>query len=99
MKSAFLYRTASLRQASWRQFLPATPASWYNYPCSGLCHQPLEIKEKVESIYGEKALKKMASYAIIKKVKNGENTDDQRHLKVKKNGHDPSSHCLCCGCH
>ncbi len=44
----------------------------------------MEKKEKVESISGEKALKKTASSAIIKKVKNGENTDDQRHLKVKK---------------
>jgi hypothetical protein len=36
----------------------------------------LEIKEMVENVYGEKALKKTAIYAIIKKVKNGETTDD-----------------------
>jgi hypothetical protein len=44
----------------------------------------LEIKEMVENVYGEKALKKTAIYAIIKKVKNGETTDDQRHLNGKK---------------
>jgi hypothetical protein len=38
------------------------------------------MKEPVETVYGEKALKKITIYAIIKKVKNGETTDDQSHL-------------------
>jgi hypothetical protein len=57
-----------------------------------------KLKEIVESVYREKALKKMAIYAIIKKVKNGENTNDQHHLNDKKNGPDPCSHRLCCRC-
>ncbi len=35
-----------------------------------------EIKEILQSVYGDKALKKMVIYAIIKKVKNDENNDD-----------------------
>jgi hypothetical protein len=54
-----------------------------------------EIKEMLQSVYGDKALKKMAIYAIIKKVKNSENTDGQRQLQKKDN---PSSRCLC-RCH
>ncbi len=38
----------------------------------------------VETVYGDKALKKTAIYAILKKVKAGKNTDDQRHLNPKK---------------
>jgi hypothetical protein len=44
----------------------------------------LEIKESMESVYGEKVLKKTAMYAIIKKVKNRETTNDQRHLNGKR---------------
>jgi hypothetical protein len=44
----------------------------------------LEIKETMETVYGDKVLKKMAIYAIIKKVKNGEINNDQRHLNAKK---------------
>jgi histone-lysine N-methyltransferase SETMAR len=44
----------------------------------------LEIKKTVETVYGDKALKKTAIYAILKKVKAGKNTDDQRHLNPKK---------------
>jgi hypothetical protein len=40
--------------------------------------------EMVESVYGEKTLKKMAIFSIIKKVKNRENTDDQHHLNSRK---------------
>jgi hypothetical protein len=50
----------------------------------------LEIKDTVETMYGDKALKKTAIYAIIKKVKNGETTDDQRHLNGKKNMQTPA---------
>jgi hypothetical protein len=38
----------------------------------------------VEYVYGEKALKETAIYAIIKEVKIEEITDDQRHLNSKK---------------
>ncbi len=44
----------------------------------------------VENVYGEKALKKTAIYAIIKKVKNRETTDDQRHLNGKKTVQTPA---------
>jgi hypothetical protein len=44
----------------------------------------LGIKEMAESVYEEKALKKTTIDAIIKKVKNGENADDQRHLNSEK---------------
>lgn len=44
----------------------------------------LEIKKTVEAAYGDKALKKTAIYAIIKKVKKGETTADQHHLNSKK---------------
>ncbi len=43
-----------------------------------------EIKEIVDSVYGDKTLKKTAIYAILKKVKAGETTADQRHLNPKK---------------
>ncbi len=51
----------------------------------------LEIKETLETVYGDKALKKTAIYAIIKKVKNGETTNDQRHLNSKKNVRTPTT--------
>jgi hypothetical protein len=35
-------------------------------------------------VCGYKTLKKMAIYAILKKVKAGKNTDNQRHLNLKK---------------
>jgi hypothetical protein len=38
----------------------------------------------VEALYGDKAHKKMAIYAVIKKVKNSENIKDQHHLNGKK---------------
>ena len=50
----------------------------------------LEIKKTVETVYGDKALKKTAIYAILKKVKAGENTDDQRHLNPKKRSQTPN---------
>jgi histone-lysine N-methyltransferase SETMAR len=43
-----------------------------------------KIQKTVQTVYGDKALKKTAIYAILKKVKAGENTDDQRHLNPKK---------------
>jgi histone-lysine N-methyltransferase SETMAR len=43
-----------------------------------------EIKKNVDAAFGDKTLQKMAIYAIIKKVKAGENTSDQRHLNGKK---------------
>ena len=42
-----------------------------------------EIKELVDSVYGIKGLKKTAIYDIIKKVKAGNNTDDQRRFNAK----------------
>jgi hypothetical protein len=50
----------------------------------------LEIKKTVEAAYGDKALKKTAIYAIIKKVKKGETTADQRHLNSKKTVRTPA---------
>jgi hypothetical protein len=38
----------------------------------------------VETNYRKKILKKTAIDAIIKNVKNGKNTEDQRHLNTKK---------------
>jgi len=43
-----------------------------------------EIKELVETVYGDKGLKMRAIYTILKKVKAGENVDDQRGRKSKK---------------
>ena len=50
----------------------------------------LEIKKTVEAAYGDKALKKTAIYAIIKKVKKGETTADQRPLNSKKTVRTPA---------
>jgi hypothetical protein len=44
----------------------------------------LEIKKTVYTGYGDKALKKTAIYAILKKAIAGKNTDDQHHLNLKK---------------
>jgi hypothetical protein len=44
----------------------------------------LQIKETMEIVYLENALKKTAIHAIIKKLKNAKNTNDQRHLHGKK---------------
>jgi hypothetical protein len=89
-------------QAGRRQFLPATPPSQYYdrirdfvADLAGDGNGYLEIKETVEAAYGDKALEKMAIYAIINKVKKGETTDDQRHFNSKKNHDDPGSHRLC----
>jgi hypothetical protein len=38
----------------------------------------------VDLVYGDKALKKTANYAILKKVKSGNTTEDQRHFNPKK---------------
>ncbi len=38
----------------------------------------------MDSVYGDKTLKKTAIYTILKKVKAGETTADQRHLNLKK---------------
>jgi hypothetical protein len=38
----------------------------------------------VDAAFGDKTLQKMVIYTIIKKVKAGENTSDQRHLNGKK---------------
>jgi hypothetical protein len=38
----------------------------------------------VDAAFGDKTLQKTAIYAIIKKVKAGENTSDQQHLNGKK---------------
>jgi hypothetical protein len=38
----------------------------------------------MEIVYGEKVFKKTAIYAIIKKVKNRETTNKQRHLNSKR---------------
>jgi hypothetical protein len=44
----------------------------------------LEIKKMVDLVYGDKALKKTAIYAILKKVKSGKTTEDQRRFNPKK---------------
>ena len=49
-----------------------------------------EIQEMVDIVYGVKSLKKSAIYVILKKVKAGENTDDQRHLNPKKRTRTPA---------
>ena len=43
-----------------------------------------EIRELVSNVYGDKGLKKTAIYEIIKRVKAGKNTDDQRRFNPKK---------------
>ena len=43
-----------------------------------------EIKKTTEAAFGEKALGKTQIYNIIKSVKAGKNTEDQRHLSAKK---------------
>jgi predicted CopG family antitoxin len=43
-----------------------------------------EIKAMVDSACGDKTLKKTDIYAILKKVKAGENSADLRHLNLKK---------------
>jgi histone-lysine N-methyltransferase SETMAR len=43
-----------------------------------------EIKETTEAAYGDQALKKTQIYEVMKKVKAGKNTEDQRHLSAKK---------------
>jgi hypothetical protein len=42
-------------------------------------------KKLADAAFGEKSLGLCSIYLIIKKVKAGENTDDQRHLSAKKN--------------
>jgi hypothetical protein len=44
----------------------------------------LEIKKTMDLVYGDKALKKTAIYAILKKVKSGKITEDQRRFNPKK---------------
>jgi hypothetical protein len=44
----------------------------------------LEIEKALDLVYGDKALKKTAIYAILKKVKSGKTTEDQRHFYLKK---------------
>jgi histone-lysine N-methyltransferase SETMAR len=43
-----------------------------------------EIKETVDAAFGDKTLQKKAIYDIIKEVKAGKDTADQRHLNLKK---------------
>jgi len=43
-----------------------------------------EIKNTTVAAYGDKALTRSQIYKIIKAVKDGENTEDQRHLNAKK---------------
>ena len=43
-----------------------------------------EIKNTTVAAYGDKALTRSQIYRIIKLVKDGENTEDQRHLNAKK---------------
>ena len=44
----------------------------------------VEIKTTVDSAFGDKTLSKASIYKIVKKVKAGKNTSDQRHLNAKK---------------
>jgi hypothetical protein len=48
------------------------------------CKGYKEIKERVDAAFGDKTLQKKAIYKIIKKVKAGKDTADQRHLNLKK---------------
>ncbi len=50
----------------------------------------------VETNYRKKILKKTAIDAIIKNVKNGKNTEDQRHLIAKKRTVRTPGSQLCC---
>jgi hypothetical protein len=43
----------------------------------------LEIKITLDLVYGDKALKKTAIYAILKNVKSGKTTEDQRRFNPK----------------
>jgi hypothetical protein len=45
----------------------------------------------VDSVYGDKTLKKTTIYAILKKMKAGENTAHQKHLNPKKRTRIPMS--------
>jgi hypothetical protein len=49
-----------------------------------------EIEEKVKTVYGDKALKKMQLYEIIRKVKKGKPAADQRVFNGKRRICDPS---------
>jgi hypothetical protein len=54
-----------------------------------------EIKKMVDAAFGDQTLKQTAIYAIIKKVKDGKTTEDQRHLNAKKNQENRRSHQRC----
>jgi hypothetical protein len=43
-----------------------------------------EIKKLVDDVQGDQALKKTQIYEILKRVKMGKNTDDQRGVKTPK---------------
>jgi hypothetical protein len=43
-----------------------------------------EIKTIVDAAFGDQALGLTSIYYILKKVKDGKSTDDQRHLNAKK---------------
>ncbi len=43
-----------------------------------------EIKKLVDDVYGDKALKKMQIYEILKQVKMGKNTEDRRGFNKQK---------------
>ena len=49
-----------------------------------------EIKETVDSVYGDKSITKSQIYNILKQVKEGKNTDDQRRFNAKKTKRTPS---------
>jgi hypothetical protein len=51
---------------------------------AGACKGYKEIKETVDAAFGDKTLQKTAIYSIIKKVKAGKDTADQRHPNPKK---------------
>ena len=49
-----------------------------------------EIKETVDSVYGDKSITNSQIYNILKQVKEGKNTDDQRRFNAKKTKRTPS---------
>jgi histone-lysine N-methyltransferase SETMAR len=49
-----------------------------------------EIKKTVDAAFGDKTLKRAAIYKILNAVKEGKNTDDQRHLNGKKTKRTPA---------
>ena len=91
-------RSAVLRQARPVHTQPLSPLPCLCYDrCQGLRRRSCqgwedfaEIQDTVKKAYGDKALKRTQIYDIIRKVKAGENANDQRYRNPKKTKTDQS---------